>query len=82
MFIKFSSNDKQIIVKESKLDEKNESAEGENILYLDDDSDDRRVKAILEQKNSEKKNSWFSVIYYTKFKKTNIFLNSRFYYKD
>lgn len=57
MFIKFSSNDKKIIVKDSKSNDHDEDAKDENILYLDENSDDRRVKSILSQKESEKKKS-------------------------
>jgi hypothetical protein len=57
MFIKFSSNDKKIIVKDSKSNDHDELTKDDNVLYLDENSDDRRVKAILVQKESEKKTS-------------------------
>jgi hypothetical protein len=57
MFIKFSSNDKKIIVKDSKSNDDDELTKDDNVLYLDENSDDRRVKAILVQKESEKKTS-------------------------
>lgn len=55
MFIKFGDATKKIIIKESKdnslkdtLNEKNNESQEFNTLYLDQDSEDRRVKALID----------------------------------
>ena len=41
MFIKFGDKTKKVVVKKSK-----EDSEEEDAIYMDDESDDRRIKAL------------------------------------
>ncbi len=60
MFIKFGDATKKIIIKESRdnsiestLDKKDNENQDFNTLYLDKDSEDRRVKALINYEKEE-----------------------------
>jgi hypothetical protein len=50
MFIKFGDKTKQVVVKKSKED----LDEEEDVIYMDDESDDRRIKALKKYDLSKK----------------------------